>query len=1105
VSDTDALGALTGDEKRALLMRLASKPRQFPLSFAQRRLWFLDQLVPGSASYNMDTALRLRMPLDVDALVRSLNEIVQRHGSLRTTFRAVDGEPVQVVAPELEIVIPVIDLGGLDETRREAEAVRLATEEARRPFDLAEGPLIRASLLRLGADHYIFLLTLHHIVSDGWSMEVLFRELSELYAAYAAGQSSALAELPIQYVDYAVWQRQWLQGTVRDQQLAYWKKQLAGVVPLELPTDRPRPPVQSFEGAYHALTLPPRIVEGLRRLAQAEDATLFMVLLAAFQLLLARYSSQQDIAVGSPIAGRNRAETEGLIGFFVNTLVLRIDLSDDPTFRELLRRVREVALGGYAHQDLPFEILVDEFQPQRDLSHTPLFQVGFSLQNRIGDESQLLRRPRQDQNTVSALVVQAGTAKFDLTLLAEEARDGVSLVFEYRTDLFEHDSVRRLASHYVTLLHGVIADPTSRVWRLPLLNAAERTQLLTEWGHTETAAVRFECVHRMFEAQARNHPDAPALVFGNERLTYADVNAQANRLAYYLQSAGVGVDARVGICIRRSPDMIVALLATMKAGGAYVPLDPEYPDERLAFMVADADLHVVLSEQQLAPRLAKWCDRVVSVDATRDAIAALPVQNPLSDVTGDDLAYVIYTSGSTGRPKGVQITHRSVCNVADAALQLLPLLPSDRVLQFASLSFDASVCEMLMAWSSGAALCVGTREELLPGPPLASFMRDQKVSAVLLPPSALSMLSPDDIPDVRTVCVCGEAFHADLVERWAPGRGFFNLYGPTESTIFVTAAECRNGRRRPEIGRPIRNSEAFVLDRHGEPVPIGVPGELYVGGAGLARGYLKRPELTAERFVRHPFNADLSARLYRTGDLVRFLPDGRLEFLGRVDQQVKVRGFRIELSEIESTLAEHPDLRDVVVLAREDRPGDKRLVAYVVGRSSEPPSAATLREFLKLRLPAYMLPSAFVALDRMPVLPSGKIDRLALPAPDGVRPDGEAFVAPRTALERSVSELWQELLEIDRIGIDDNFFDLGGHSLLIVRLQAKLQRVFSRQLSIIELFQFPTVRTLAGHLAGSAKSDVDEEPAFADAVGRAERRRETSRRRGQLREGTATQ
>ena len=1101
MSANDALAALSADEKRALLSRLASKPREFPLSFAQRRLWFLDQLVPGSASYNMDTALRLRMPLEASVLERCLNEIVRRHGSLRTTFRSVDGEPVQVVAPALHVPMPVIDLSGLEGAGEEAEAVRLATEEARRPFDLTQGPLLRATLLHLGADHHILLLTLHHIVSDGWSMEVLFRELSELYGSYSAGMDSPLPELPIQYVDYAVWQRQWLQGAVRDQQLAFWRKQLAGSVSLELPTDRPRPPVQRFEGAYHALTLPPRLVDALRKVARAEDATLFMVLLAAFQLLLARHSNQADIAVGSPIAGRNRAETEGLIGFFVNTLVLRTDLSGDPTFRELLRRVREVALGAYAHQDLPFEMLVDEFQPHRDLSHTPLFQVGFSLQNRIGEDSQLLRRPRPDQNTVSALVIQAGTAKFDLTLLAEEARDAVSLVLEYRTDLFEDQTIRRLADNYVTLLHGVTLDPAARVSTLPLLTATERAQLLTDWSQTERTAITFECVHHLFEAQARQHPDARAIVFGHECLGYDEVNARANRLAEHLQSIGVSIGTRVGICVRRSPDMIVAVLATMKAGGAYVPLDADYPDARLAFMIADADLHVMLTEQPLVSRLGRWCDRLVCVETTRDAVAAAPTQNVRCDVTGEHLAYIIYTSGSTGQPKAVQITHRGVCNVADAALRLLPLQASDCVLQFASLSFDASVCEMLMAWSSGAALCLGTPEELLPGAPLTTFLRDRSVSAVLLPPSALGMLSPDDLPDLRTVCVCGEAFHGELVDRWAPGRGFFNLYGPTESTIFITVAECHTGGRRPDIGRAIPNSELFVLDANLEPAPIGVPGELYVGGVGLARGYLKRPELTAERFVRHPFSADLSARLYRTGDLVRFLPDRRLEFLGRVDHQVKVRGFRIELSEIESHLAQHADVRDVVVVAREDRPGDKRLVAYVVSRS-ERTSASALRDFLKLRVPAYMVPSAFVVLDRLPTLASGKLDRAAFPPPDGVRPEDETFVAPQTAMERTVSEVWQKLLELDRIGIDDNFFDLGGHSLLIVRLQAKLQQVLNRQVSVIELFQFPTVRTLASHLAGSAHTMAGDRE-FADAARRAERQRETGRRRGDLREGTA--
>jgi amino acid adenylation domain-containing protein len=1088
------------DEKRALLAHLVGggdtrDGRMYPLSFAQQRLWFLDRLAPHTASYNVDTALRLRMPIDAGALEQSLNEIVRRHGSLRTSFDSIEGRPLQVVAPTARVPLACRDLAGLPEEERDAEVVRLATASAKQPFDLAAGPLIRAELIRLGPSEYVFVVTMHHIVADGWSLEVFFRELSALYAAFSSGRSSPLPELPIQYVDFAVWQRKWLQGEMRERQLEYWKSRLAGLQPLELSTDFPRPPVQTFAGAYHAVVLPERVTSALRQFGRDEDATLFMVLLATFQTLLHRYTGQDDIAVGSVIAGRNRVETEPLIGFFANTVVLRTQVSGTLTFREVLARVREVALGAYAHQELPFEMLVEHMQSGRDLSHTPLFQVGFSLQNRLGRERELLRRSSAEDPTVVAMMLDTGSAKFDLTLLCEEADETITLLFEYRTDLFESPSIQRMAEHYTTLLQSILVDPGRRISHLPLLSAAERHQILVEWNPATATPPLFACVHHIVETQARNTPEAVAAVVGPGRLTYRELNERANQLARHIRSRGVRTETPVGVFMHRSLDMVVAVVAIMKAGGAFLPLEPVHPDERLRFVITDAGAGLVLTHGLLRERLDLAHPPVVSVDAEREAIAresTIDLELPLS---AENLAYVIYTSGSTGRPKGVLVQHGGASNVGDAQRQLLGIRADDRVLQFASPSFDAWMCEFLMAMGAGAELHLGDIASLLPGSPLQRFLREHSITVVLLQPSALASLDPAMLPDLRLVTVCGEPFSSDLVDRWSPGRRFFNLYGPTESTIFVTVAECAAGARRPDIGRPIPRMEAFVLDRHRQPVPIGVAGELYVGGIGLARGYVNLQELTDERFVAHPLRAR-GARVYRTGDLVRYLPDGRLDFLGRVDDQVKIRGFRIEPGEIVSALLEHSAVQDAAVIVREDRPGEKRLVAYVVPRTGRAPSATELRGGLKQRLPEYMAPNAFVTLAALPLTTSGKIDRAALPRPETARPELEdEYVAPRTDLEHAIGALWQQVLDLDRVGVDDNFFDLGGHSLLMVRLQARLQDVLGLQVSIVELFQYPTVAALAAFVSEKDAAPVET----AGALQRAERWRQAIGRRARTR------
>jgi amino acid adenylation domain-containing protein len=1065
------------DERRAGLPVLppvvaTGRTGALPLSFAQERLWFLDRLEPGSTTYNLPAAWRLGGALDEAALERALGEVVRRHEALRTTFTVVDGSPVQVVAPFDGFALPVEELSGLGEPDREAAVGRRTREEAARPFDLATGPLFRAALLRLGAEEHVLLLSMHHVVSDGWSTGVLFRELSALYEAYLAGRESPLPELAVQYADYAVWQREQLAGEVLDRQLAYWRERLAGAPALlELPTDHPRPAVQTYRGATVPVALSPELLERLQAQGRREGATLYMTLLGAFQLLLSKYGGSDDVVVGGPIAGRTRKEIEELIGFFVNTVVLRTDLSGDPSFRETLRRVREVTLGAYAHQEVPFEKLVAELQPERSLSHSPLFQVMFALQNAGGGGGGL---PGLEVRAVGA---ELEIARFDLTLELAATPHGLRGGLNYSTDLFERGTVERMLGHLERVLERVAADADVRLSRLELLGDAERALVLEAWNRTEAEYPGESCVHELFEARVERTPGATAVRFGDERLSYAALNARANRLAHDLRARGVGPETRVAICLERGPEMVAAVLAVLKAGGAYVPLDPAYPVDRLQYMLADSAPAVVLTQGAVAQVLAGVLDGlgsgvpVLELDAAAPAWASGPETNPArGGLTPEHPAYLIYTSGSTGRPKGVLVPHRGLCNVAAAQQRAFGVGPGDRVLQFASLSFDAAAFELVMALASGAALCVAPREELLPGPGLLALLRAHAVTTVTLPPSALAALPVEELPALRTVTVAGEALPAELAERWGARHRLWNLYGPTEATIWSTAAECADPARKPDIGAPIANVRACVLDAALEPLPVGVPGELYVGGAGVARGYLGRPGLTAERFVPDPFTAEPGARLYRTGDRVRWLTDGRLDFVGRVDHQVKVRGYRIEPGEIEARLAEHPAVREAVVLARDVEPGGKRLVAYVVGDATA--GADVLRAYLGETLPEYMVPAAFVVLEALPLTPNGKLDRKALPAPEGDAYARRAYEAPAGETEALLAQLWSAVLGVERVGRWDHFFELGGHSLLGTRVVSRVRELFGVELPLRALFEGPTVAELAGRVEALRRAEL---------------------------------
>jgi natural product biosynthesis luciferase-like monooxygenase protein/amino acid adenylation domain-containing protein len=1071
----DRTAHLSIEEKRALLaelLRKASVERTLPLSFAQQRMWFLNRLDPESIAYNIATAVRLSGPLDLSALAESFNRIIRRHETLRTTFALVDDQPVQVVAPELKIKLAVEDLRHLEESERETEALRLATEEARRPFDLTRGPLLRVRLLRLGEEQYIAVLVMHHIVSDEWSRGVLIRELATLYEACSTARPAQLPELSIQYGDYAVWQRERLQGRLLDEQLSYWKTQLAGLPVLELPTDRARPPRQSFRGASRVFELSAELSEKLRTLSQRQNVTLFMTLLAAWQTLLSRYTGQREIVVGTPIANRPRVELENLIGFFVNTLVLRTDLSGDPSFCELLVRLREVALEAYAHQDVPFEKVVEELQPARDLSRNPLFQVVFVfLQDAPVQNLQL------PGVTLGQVELDTETTRFDLELHMYEREGRLRGSFIYSTDLFDESSIGRMATHFQRLLETVVATPEQCLSRLPLLTAAERAQLLSEWRE-KPADYPQHCLHHLFAAQARRTPSSIALSFEDEHLTYHELDGRANQLAHYLLPHLQRGEEVVGVCMERSMEMVVSLLAVLKAGAAYLPLDPEYPVERLQWMMEDAGVRVVLSGGEASGRIREACgDNLRVIDVGREEIRQESEEEVRREVSGEQLAYVIYTSGSTGKPKGVAVSHGNVSRLFEATRSWFNFCEKDTWTLYHSFAFDFSV------WEIWGALLFGGRLVIVPywvsRSPAAFYelLCDEQVTVLNQIPTAFYQLVEKDEAAsdawslaLRLVIFGGEALDLRRLKPWTERHGdaapqLVNMYGITETTVHVTyrplTAKDIYAASGSMIGGPIRDLRVHVLDEHLEPVPTGVAGQMYVGGAGVARGYLNRPDLTAERFIPDPFAGFAGARLYQTGDLVRRLADGDMEYLGRIDQQVKIRGFRIELGEIESALAQHEGVRQSAVVALDDGPTGKHLVAYLIAKREPAPSTSELHGFLKERLPFHMIPSAFIFLDALPLTASGKLNRRALPAPGTLRPElDEPFIAPRTEAERALADIWAQVLGVERVGIDDNFFALGGDSIRSIQVLSNAEHC-GLSFSLQQLFQHQTIRALA--------------------------------------------
>jgi len=1064
------------ERRRELLARLMQKQtvgqQSVPLSFAQQRLWFLDQLSDAPSLYNMANPLRLRSALDPDVLRRCLTEIVRRHDVLRTTFGTVDGAPVQIVAPPWEVELPIEDLGGIAPEKREDVAERIASEDYNAPFDLRTGPLFRFKLLRLAADDYLLLVTMHHIVSDGWSLSVFFGELSTLYSAYGAGQESPLPELPIQYADFSIWQRKYLEGEVRDQQLSYWKNQLRELTPLDLPADRLRPPSPSFLGARVPVRLEPDASESLRSLCRERNATIFIVLLAALKVLLYRYSGQEDIVVGSPVAGRNRGETESLIGFFINSVVMRTSLAGDPPFREVVDRVRETAIGAYAHQDLPFETLVEELHPERDPGRNPLFQVMFQVLNGADAPA--------NGGGGKSITLKAGTAKFDLSLTLYDSGGRISGFLEFATDLFDRPRIERMVGHYATLIASIAADPREQISTLNLLTPAERRQLLDDWNATSAPFPRDRGILEAFDRNAVERPAAPAVIASSALLSYGELKARSDRLAAQLRARGIAPGAVVAILLPRSPDMIVAALAAFKTGAAYLPIDPEIPAERQNVILAESGAAALISHQVIECPCP-----IVAPDSVEPGEPA--IESPLIAYHEDSPAYVIFTSGSTGKPKGVEVPHRGLTNLIAWHNRTFEVSPASRGSQFASPGFDAAVYEIWPYLAAGASIEIVPDDVRYAPIRIPQWLSDRKITHAFIPPPILGTVVRQPWPahcSLRFVVTGGDK----LVQGVPPGLPFrvFNQYGPTESSVVTTSGpvpEDRGDGAPPSIGRAIDNVELFVVDRNGQFVPVGVPGELWIGGAGLARGYLHAEEQTADCFVAHPLRA--GDRVYRSRDIVRYTPDGDLQFLGRLDNQVKIRGFRVELGEIEAVLARLSGVRHACAVLRKDVPGEERLVAYLAGAS---PDIARIRVEAREKLPAYMVPSDFVVLDSLPLTTNGKIDRARLPEPSRTF-DETGCVAPRNKVEAAISAIWCEELRLERVGIDENFFDIGGNSLVLVRVHGWLEKRLKAQISVVELFRYPTIRTLAAFLSERG----DQQSVVEKARQRAVRRREQGR------------
>jgi len=1077
------------------LVPSSEKVLKYALSYGQRALWFQHQVAPESI-FNLLYAVRIRSKIDVPVLNQAFQALIDRHPALRTTFHTKNGEPFQKIHEGMAVSFKYEDASGWSEE----ELHNRIEQESRKQFDLENGPLFLVYLFSISEQNHVLLQTIHHIVADLWSQAIIANEIGILYASILNQKETDLAPIDIQYSDYVRWHSEMLESSMGEKLWQYWKEKLAGELPvLNFPTDRPRPSIQTFNGVSKSIELKPELTQKLKTISEQNGATIYMTLLAAFNVMLHRYTGQDDLVVGTPTTGRSRNELAPLVGYFVNPLPIRSDLSGNPKFTDILSQVRKTVVGAIDHQGYPLGLLVEKLQPRRDTSRTPLFQVMFVFQRAhllnekglssfaIGTEGAQMELGGLPLETYE---LEEWLSPFDFTLMMAESKQSLAASLTYNTDLFDEDTVDRMLGHFQILLESISENPEERIGNLALLPQVELVNLLEKFNDTDHEYPSDRCIQQLFEQNVERNPDAVAVVFEDKQLTYRELNQQANQLAHFLQKIGVGPDVIVGICVERSIDMIVAMWGVLKAGGAYLPLDPVYPEERLKLMVEDSSARFIITQKHL--NLDITHDRITPVflDTDCEEIANESQANPISAAIPENLAYVIYTSGSTGKPKGTLLQHRGLCNFATAHVRVLGVDSSSRWLQFASFSFDASVSEIFTAFIAGGSLYLATRETILATPKLIELLEKHQINTAILPPSMLAILPAEKLPGLQTVISAGESLPLDVVAKWAENRKFYNGYGPTETTVGPTIYQVEklpDGAISIPIGRPLDNIKAYILDKNFQPVPIGASGELYLGGVCLARGYHDRPGLTAQKFIPNPFGSEPGQRLYRTGDLACFRNDGNIEFLGRVDFQVKIRGFRIELEEVESGLKKHPAVESAVVVAKKDKSDENQLVAYIVHDHQPVPETDELRNFLKSNLPDYMVPSFFVPIEQLPLTRSGKIDRKALPEPQELQLVSEAtFVKPRTETETLLATIWQDVLKLEKVGIHDSFFDLGGHSLSMAKVHSKLCEHTQRDISIIELFKYPTIHSLSHFL----QQDQDKKPMFEEKQQRASRQRE---------------
>lgn len=1033
---------------------------EIPLSYPQRRLWFLDQYDPENPAYTILKVHELTGPLDARVLERTVQEILRRHSILRTIFKnKTDGEPSQIVLPAAPVEIPWVDLSELPVSEREDRAREFISQQAQIPFELTKGPLFRAQVYQIDADHHWFAIFLHHIVADGWSTVVFFDEFKILYNAFLQGEPSPLPDLPIQYSDYAIWQHESANSAVLNEQLKFWQETLKQPLPLlELPGDRPRPTVQTYHGAYLYERLPFETLQKIRLLCQEYELTPFMVLLAAYQILLYRYTGQEDLIIGTPQANRPYVEIESLIGLFVNTQALRVHLSGNQTGVDLLKQVKQVALDAFSHQDVPFEMIVEKIHPERNTSHSPIFQTFFIVQNLPNSSGEI------ENVALRSITVDPHTSKYDLTLEIFTNPEGVFFGFEFNTDIFDESTVQRMQGHYLQILNHLLDTPQSPIRTLPILTSSEQQQILVEWNATSVDYPREKTLPVLIEEQAARTPQAIAIQDESGSLSYADLDQASNRLAHYLQSQGVHSGTLVGISLPRSSDLIVALLAILKAGGAYIPLDPNYPVERLKYMIEDSKAPLLITNTAIAVQYQEINTQVICLDTEAETINRENSQPISRTTTPDSFAYVIYTSGSTGKPKGVQVRMQGLVNFLYSMLDTPGLTSQDVLLSVTTLSFDIAGLELYLPLISGARLVLVPTSVAADGSLLIKALEKSQATFMQATPTTWKMLISagwQGNPRLKALCG-GEALPNDLAAQLVPRcASLWNMYGPTETTIWSTLCQITDPAQRITVGRPIANTQVYILDTHGQPVPVGIPGELSIGGDGVAAGYLDRPELTQEKFLPNPFSDLPGARLYRTGDLARYLPDGQIDILGRIDNQVKIHGVRIELGEISAVLTDHPDVQTAVVVGRKEQAENPYLAAYIIPNNGKAPTEDAIRIYLSERLPTAMIPTRYVFMQQFPLTPNGKIDTKALPIPTGQPEVSQNPVQPRNTVEAKLVQIWKKLLRTDRVGLKDDFFQLGGHSLLAVQMFNQIHEIFGVNLPLTSLFRQPTIEYLA--------------------------------------------